>query len=352
MIAHYNRAKTNGDTDMNSDWQNFLSARGARFAGPEITDFGQTDAELQAAAATVMSPLTHLAVIACDGDDAKSFLHNQLTSDINHLEAGAAQHSAWCTAKGRMLASFIVWREGEGYRLALSAELLEPILKRLKMYVLRSKVQLADCSHDSVILGVSGPQAAAALAAAGLRVPDAKLATVAGDDMRVIRLDEQRLLIIGHPARLQERWPTLTGHARPVGLPVWRWLDIQAALPLVTAATREEFVPQMADFEKIGGVSFHKGCYPGQEVVARTQYLGKVKRHLFRVSSASPLVAGDDLHSPDNPDQAIGKIVSAAPAPQGGFAALAVIQSNFAASARLKAVDGPQLESSAVNPLE
>ena len=145
-------------------------------------------------------------------------------------------------------------------------------------------------------------------------------------------------------------WQKLSIKARPAGIPAWRWLDIQAAFPLVTLATKEEFVPQMADFEKIGGVSFHKGCYPGQEVVARTQYLGKVKRHLYRLTSEQTLKAGDVLHSPDNPDQSCGMVMTAAASPAGGYEALAVVQSNFSGNVRLGALDGPKVSATAVNP--
>ena len=157
-------------------------------------------------------------------------------------------------------------------------------------------------------------------------------------------------LLLASPPALPPCPPPLVPSGALLALPAWRWLDIQAGFPLVTAATREDFVPQMADFEKLGGVSFHKGCYPGQEVVARTQYLGKVKRHLYRVTSDQALVAGIDLHSPDNPDQACGKIVSGAPSPAGGYEALAVVQSNFAGNLHLGSREGPQIEAVAVNP--
>jgi len=339
---------------MNSNWHSFLTAQGARFGSEahELLDFGDAAGELQAArSATVLAPLTHLGVIACAGDEAKPFLHNQLTSDINHLGVEQAQHSAWCTAKGRMLASFVAWRSGDDYRLALAAELLPAIIKRLQMFVLRSKVTLADISDQIALLGIAGPKAAESLAAAGLSAPGEAMSVSNNEDIRVIRLDTSRYLIALPVERCAALWPVLAAQARPVGLPVWRWLDIVAALPLITAATREEFVPQMADFEKIGGVSFHKGCYPGQEIVARTQYLGKVKRHLFRASSETPVKAGDDLYSPENPDQSIGKIVTAAVAPEGGWAALAVIQSNFAASARVGSLEGPAIGATPVNPV-
>jgi folate-binding protein YgfZ len=336
---------------MNPNWRSFLESTEAVFAGDtsEISSFGDGAGELQAAGRqTVIVPLTHLAMIEAGGEEAKSFLHSQFTSDVNHLADGQAQHAGWCSAKGRMQASFVLWHTGARYHLVLAADLLEATLKRLKMFVLRAKVTLA--ADEQILLGLSGPQAAAALADAGLAVPEDVLQTAAANGCTVLRLDAGRFIVAAPAAAAPDLWQKLTLKARPAGTPAWRWLDIQAAFPLVTLATKEEFVPQMADFEKIGGISFHKGCYPGQEVVARTQYLGKVKRHLYRLSSGVPLQAGDDLFSPENLDQASGKVMSAAPTPDGGFAALAVVQSNFAANLHLGSREGPQLQAVAVNP--
>jgi len=337
---------------MTPNWHSFLESADARFVGAssEPSDFGDAAGELKAAAeATVLVPLTHLAIIEASGEDAKSFLHSQLTSDVNHLAEQQAQHAGWCTAKGRMQASFLVWRESGNYRLALAADLLEATQKRLQMFVLRAKVKLA-ASSDQVVLGVAGAKAVEALADAGLAAPADNLAATVVGDVTVIRLDAARFWVVAPLSVVPTLWQALSVKARPAGLPVWRWLDVQAAFPLVTLATKEEFVPQMADFEKIGGVSFHKGCYPGQEIVARTQYLGKVKRHLYRLSSALPLAAGDELFSPDNLETASGKVMSAAPSPAGGFTALAVVQSNYAASLRLGSRDGTPVAAAAVNP--
>lgn len=338
---------------MNPNWLDTLRSLGATPTpdNAEIADFGDAVGErLATRDATVLVPLTHLTLIEVQGADSKAFLHAQLTSDVNHLASDTAQHGAWCTAKGRMLASFIVSRVGEeSYRLLLASELATPIAKRLQMYVLRAKVKTSNAADTHVVLGLSGPEAEAALSTAALPCPETALHSAQADAKQVIRLDGQRFLIVAPLECALHLWQQLATHARPTGLPTWRWLDVQAAFPLITAATQEEFVPQMADFEKIGGVSFHKGCYPGQEIVARTQYLGKVKRHLYRVNSPVPLEAGNDLHSPDNPDQSVGKIVSAAPAPEGGYAALAVIQANFAGNLRLGNLDGATLEAVAVN---
>ena len=336
---------------MNSSWQVFLGASGAHIDNSLVADFGKLDQELLAARdATIVSPLAHLGLIECTGDDAKSFLHNQLTSDVNHLAEGSAQHSSWCTAKGRMLASFIFYRNGTDYRALLSADLLAATQKRLQIYVLRSKVKLTDLSTSHEFIGLSGPQAETALAKASLPNPAKPMDAQAFANGTVIRLDENRLIIIVAAAAAAELWQALATTARPVGTSAWHWLDIRAGIPLITEATKEAFVPQMANFDKIGGVSFHKGCYPGQEVVARTHYLGKVKRHLYRFHSAVAMQAGDVLCSAASPEAACGTIANAAPSPEGGYDALGVVQESFveAGELRLATTEGPVLSFEAV----
>ena len=297
-----------------------------------------------------VTALTHLGVIRVQGEEAAKFLQGQLTQDFVLLGDTQARLAAFCSAKGRMQASFVVWRETGVFRLIVSGDLESASLKRLQMFVLRSRVKLQALSESRLLLGLSGQQAGEALADAGLPCPAAPMTAAPGAQASVIGLEANRYIVAVEQPAVAELWKKLALKARPAGLPVWRWLDVRAGFPLVTAATKEEFVPQMADFEKLGGVSFHKGCYPGQEIVARTQYLGKVKRHLYRVRSDQALEAGADLHSPDNPDQACGKIVSGAPSPAGGYEALAVVQSNFAGNLHLASRDGPKIEAVAVNP--
>ena len=335
---------------MNSFWRPILETAGA-VCGPdsnEIDHFGDAAAESAAARdATVVVPLLHLGVIGIEGDDAKSFLHNQLTSDINHLGEAGAQHSAWCTAKGRMLASFLVWRQGEGYRLALAAELVSDLAKRFRMYILRAKATVTDLSGTLLLIGLSGPRAAEALSAAGLPKPDGVLEVGVEGDTRVMRLDADRLVVAVPEHQAAAAWAALTAIARPAGTGAWRWLDVRAGLPLVTGATREEFVPQMINYELIGGVSFNKGCYPGQEIVARTHYLGKLKKRMYRVhgDTADLPAAGADLYAPEFGEQSAGKVVMAAPAPETGWDALVVLQTTTAEAGvvHLGAPDGPQL---------
>ncbi|MBL8368973.1 MAG: folate-binding protein YgfZ [Candidatus Accumulibacter sp.] len=322
---------------MNASWQEFLCASGARLDQDLVADFGAAADELRAApAATIVAPLAHLGVIEVSGADAASFLHQQLTSDVKHLADGSAQHSAWCSAKGRMLASFLVVRSGSSYHLRLSADLLPAILKRLRMFVLRSQVSISDRSDDLQLIGLSGPRAEEALQAAGLCGPVAPLTCSASAEGIVVRLDSQRFELVVSSETAGKLWQGLLLAARPVGTRVWQWLEIAAGVPLITDGTKEEFVPQMANFEQLGGVSFHKGCYPGQEIIARTQYLGKVKRHLYRAHSNTPIAAGTAIYSPANPEHACGMVANAAPAPAGGFDALAVVLENFVAAADLE----------------
>ena len=326
---------------MTPDWQTYLAARGARFDNEQIVDFGDQTGELSAAReATVLCPLTHLAPFECSGEDAQTFLHNQLTSDVNHLGKDAAQYAAWCSPKGRMLASFILSRNDNGYLGLLSADLRTFILKRLQMYVLRSKVKIVDRSSDLQCLGVAGPKAEAALLQAGLPMPTALMNTASNAKTTVIRLDEGRFIIITNSATAPSVWESLAQIAVPAGVPAWLWLDIQAGIPLITEATKEAFVPQMVNYDKIGGVSFHKGCYPGQEVVARTQYLGKVKRHLYRFHAEGGLPAGGSIYPAGSSEaQPCGIIASTAPSPEGGYDGLAVILEGTIGNGELVADD-------------
>ena len=331
---------------MNAHWQEFLGACGGRIDHGRISDFGDIGAELLAARdATIVSPLAHLATIGFAGDDAKAFLHNQLTSDVAHLSVDAAQHSAWCTPKGRMAASFLLYRERSEYRALLSADLLEAIRKRLQIFVLRSKVVISDLSDRCQLIGLAGPQAAATLQSAGLPTPDETLKTSAFAGGTVIKVDGLRWIVAVGSDAAKALWQKLAANARPVGTAAWQWLDIQAGMPLITEATKEEFVPQMANFDAIGGVSFHKGCYPGQEIVARAQYLGKVKRHLYRVRTTGAMAAGAAILTPEDALHPCGMVANASPAPGGGFVGLAVIQENFIATGNLElgAPGGPRV---------
>ena len=330
-----------------SNWQDFLASVGARLEAGEACDFGDAQAELKAAAGdTVLAPLTQFGVIRATGEDAASFLHNLFSNDVQHLGRERAERCGFCSPKGRLLADFLIWREGQDYLLQLSSDIQPGMLKKLGMYVLRSKVKLSDANSDLVRLGIAGTGAAAALKALGAGIPSSQYDVLRFDAGTAIRLDEHRIQLAVHANAAVPVWNKLASLARPVGTPAWRWLEIAAGVPHITSATQEEFVPQMANLELIGGVSFTKGCYPGQEIVARTKYLGKVKRRTYRASVQSDCPQpGTDLFSPDLADQSCGKVIEAAPSPSGGCELLAsmLMSSAEAGDVRVGSADGPRL---------
>ena len=249
-----------------------------------------------------------------------------------------------------MLATFLVWREGDDFLLALAADLHAAILKKLSMYILRSKVKLTDASADFVLLGLSGEKAESTMRNMGVtQSPPMITCLLDNGNGRLLCLAEQRYLLALPATRAPAVWQTLSSQLRPAGLNAWRWREIMAGLPQIGAATQDEFTPQMVNYELIGGVSFKKGCYPGQEIVARTQYLGKVKRRMMRFHAEGGAPApGVPLFSPESPDQPCGMVVLAAASPVGGQDLLAVIQMGAldtpSALPRLGQTDGPSLQ--------
>ena len=313
--------------NMTQEWNSLLSAQGLIDDG---RSFGNPAAELNAARdGSVVAPLADLGIIRASGDDAATFLHNLVSNDVNGIGATGARFAGLCTPKGRLLALILIWREGNDLLLMLPRDILPAILKRLSMYVLRSKVKLSDASAERVLLGFSSPAAvspAPTFAVAPADLPRFGVANTEGGQW--VRLDDTRWMLCCTPEQALAVWPQLAAIATPVGTSAWQWLEIAAGQPRVVAATQEAFVPQMLNMElpAVAGVSFTKGCYPGQEIVARTQYLGKVKRRTYRARLATAAAPGTHVYAPETGDQHCGALVSVAPAPDGGFEALVCVQ--------------------------
>jgi tRNA-modifying protein YgfZ len=272
----------------------------------------------------IVCDLSPLSVLAIEGPDASTFLQGQLSNDVSALAPGRAHYTSYNSPKGRMLANFVLWREGAGFRALLPADLAEPVRKRLAMYVLRSKVTLADVSAATARFGVGGPGASAALLAALGTAPGPFAVATSGT-----------ATVLG-----------LLQHASTAPFDTWRWLTIRAGVPIVTAPTQDQFVAQTANWDVLGGISFQKGCYTGQEIIARTQHLGRLKERTYAFHvDATDVVAGARVYSRLFGDQACGTIVNAAPAPGGGTDVLAVVQTaaSDAGDVRLGAPDGPRL---------
>lgn len=307
---------------MNQDWTTFLAGQGLV---ADATSFGDLPAELIAASTgSVLAPLLDHGLIRASGPDAADFLHNLLTNDIKGIGADKVRSAGMCTAKGRLLAVFLVWRDGDDFLLMLPRDVLPTMLKKLSMYVLRAKLKLTDATAELNLVGYASGTLPPAPALADL--PLHAVAGIPGG--RVIRLDARRWLLASAPSESVTFWLEHAAAARAVGTATWQWLEIAAGQPRIVAATQEAFVPQMLNMElpAVGGVSFTKGCYPGQEIVARTQYLGKVKRRTFRARTASTVAPGMHVFAPETGEQHCGAIVSAAPSPDGGHECLVCVQ--------------------------
>jgi len=314
---------------MNQDWQNFLTAQGAQIQDGVVQNFGDAAAERVATRdSTILCDLSQFGTIQVSGEDAKGFLHNLFSSDVNALSTERALPSSFNTAKGRTLAILLIWRNPAEYFLQLPQSLLAPIQKKLGMYVLRAKVKVGDASAVTTCLGLSGANAANLLQQHFPVLPQNPLDVVHHDDISLIRLATDRFQINVPTQHAPALWQKLSADARPVGSPCWDWLNIRAGIPVILPQTQEEFVPQMANLDLIGAVNFKKGCYPGQEIVARMQYLGKNKRRMYlaHVDGDGTPRAGDGLFSMEMEGQACGIVVNAAAAPDGGFDLLAVVQ--------------------------
>jgi folate-binding protein YgfZ len=277
--------------------------------------------------------LSDNALLAITGDDAATFLQGQLTNDVAALKSGESQWTGWCSPKGRLIASILLIRQGDGYLAMLPGELAAPIAKRLGMFVLRSKVKIADVSAQRARYGLVGPGAALAAQQVG------------GEGIFSVALGPELQLLVapaGDPQVGSWRAEVAQGSRED-----WTRALIHAGIPTIVAATQDEFVPQMANFDLIGGVSFRKGCYTGQEIVARTQYRGILKKRMViaHVDGATPS-PGQSVYSPAFGEQSAGTVVNVAAAPEGGYDVLVVaqIQSLREGKLRLGTPDGAPLE--------
>jgi tRNA-modifying protein YgfZ len=282
--------------------------------------------------------LTDLGVIRAQGPEAAKFLQGQLTQDVEHLPTDRACLAGYCSAKGRLLATFVVWRTGaEELLLACSADLLPAVLKRLSMFVMRAKCKLSDASAELPLWGMSGADGAAEgdagpvwgvqPRAAGhlLRLPNAVVGGV-----QVVR----QLQTVVEPVA-----------SNVIDLATWHWLEVMSGTARVVAATAEQFVPQMVNLEVVGGVNFQKGCYPGQEIVARSQYRGTLKRRGFVLASGVPLQPGQEVFNSEDPGQPAGMVVLSGSGNGAEHAALVELKivATLSGSLHAGAADGPRL---------
>jgi len=314
---------------MNKDWQTFLLEQGGVFDEGVLKSIDGNDAYPDLSQ-TYLCDLSNLGLIKASGEDVQIFLHGQFTNDLNQVTPNTSQLSSYCNPKGRMLSIFRVFMQDDDYFLLMRRDVIEPVLKRLTMFKLMAKVELTDVSDELVIFGIAGPNADSILKENNLPVPDEIDLSIQENKVTIIRIQSEssRLIFISSPENAATIWKLLSNILTKSTSNVWNLHDICNGVAQVTAETSEAFIPQMVNLELIGGVNFQKGCYPGQEIVARTHYLGKPNRRMYRISidtNTCPL-PGTNIFSAKDGEQPVGKIVSAQNSSHDSCDALAVLR--------------------------
>ncbi|HAJ70906.1 MAG TPA: folate-binding protein, partial [Methylophilaceae bacterium] len=256
-------------------WQTELTAQGAHITNQTVENFSNAAQELEATKqSNIVCDLSHLGLISLHGEDAITFLQGQVTNDVKQLDSNQAHLSGYCTAKGRLLALFLAFSYQSQIYLQLPRSLLTPITKRLKMYVLRSKVNIDDMTDFKIQLGVSGPDAETILSKLFSSIPVNNFQHISTEQTTILKLPSvnnlARYQLITSIKNASTLWHSLKSSCQPVGKSCWDWLEINAGIPEVVPETQEQFVPQMLNLDLLNGINFKKGCYTGQEIVART----------------------------------------------------------------------------------
>ncbi len=279
----------------------------------------------------IVATLDDYGLIKVEGDDAETFLHAQFTNDLQQgVSEDTSQLSAYCSPKGRILTLFRIFKANNAFYLSMPRELIEATHKRLSMFVLMSKVTLTDESDNISQLGVSGPNIEQKLMALVGQPPETVDQVVTNENISVICIPgpHQRFQIIGPAKEIKSLSNKLGTFVSEVSANAWQLLDIHAAIPVIKQANVEAFVPQMVNLQAVNGLNFKKGCYPGQEVVARMQYLGKLKRRMYLAHSDDEAIAqpGDSIFVNADEPRKTGTVVIAQPAPTGGSDLLIVVE--------------------------
>ncbi len=312
-------------------WKQLLIDAGAEFADDKLVSFGHPEDERKIPPqGDMVCDLSHLGMIRVQGEDATDFLQNQLTNDIKLVTESKAQLSAWCNPKGRTIATFIIHQSEGDYYLSLSADLMEYVLKRLKMYVMRSKVELTDVTESIVHFGFSGSQVLENWdACCDVELATADYDVVKSGGLSLVKIPgvEPRYEVVGGFEEASNLWQKITAYATPVSGEAWNYLNIASGLPVVAKASQEAWIPQMLNLQIIDGVNFQKGCFPGQEIVARLKYLGKNKRRAFRLEIATDQVPEvGELIIAEGETAEAGKVLNAVLNPAGHVEVLAVLK--------------------------
>lgn len=317
---------------LKQDWLDYLKTQSAVVDRGDLIHFDNPKLEAHSISnSDIITVLGDYGVITASGDEAAQFLQNQFSNDVRLINDKQSQLSSYCSPKGRVISLFRLIQQNNQYYMLLPKERLAATLKRLKMFILRTKVTLEDDSEHYGAIGVSGSNAMNLVNNIIASAPGNDNECVYNEQLSVVRVPgiQPRFLIFTTYEKLITIWSNLKDQATPVATEAWRYLDIQAGIPEVYDVNSEEFVPQMINLHSLHGVSFQKGCYPGQEVVARMHYLGKQKRRMYlaHTTTESAPQPGDNVYTENDPSgQSVGKIVSSTTAQEGGFDTLIVMQ--------------------------
>ena len=288
---------------MNQNWKNFLISQNATFESDTCITF---PAKADQNGKTIY-PVAHLAILTVSGKDAGHFLQGQITCNVNDVTKTKSSTGALCNPKGRAITTFLLVKTSDAFLMVLPEELLEPVKKRLQMYVLRSDVTLTDSSGKLCLIGLCHPANQAG-----------PLFSTSQQEIITLNFSstQSRSLVIAEADKAIGLWSELTGNQsfQPENSDQWRYLDILSGIPWLTTDTSEEFIPQMLNLDELGGISYNKGCYTGQEIVARTHYLGKTKRALFLAECDTPVTPAPNAAIIDDSmgmEQTIGKVLLA-----------------------------------------
>lgn len=326
------------------DWQAFLVTQGGAASADGIDSFGETFEDYpMLTRETVLVDLGNQGLLGVEGPDGGKFLQGQTTCDLNALTATSSLRGAFCNPKGRMIADFRALAETSDHiLLIMHRELVPTTLQAVSKYAAFFKTHLIDRSADYRQLGIAGPEAESLLAKHFSELPAACEQVGRCDDTLVVRLADDRFLLLVSAPAAADRWQQLAAAARPVGLPFWQLLRIRAGEGQVFPQTNAEFIPQMLNFQATGAISFKKGCYTGQEIVARMQYLGKLKRHMYRLILADTRVPlpGTEVFLPGS-SQSVGTLVYAAPADSSRCEALVVLRDDVSQAPELQFGERP-----------
>ena len=311
---------------MQTEWKEFLLTQGAELERDIVTGFNtDSGGEIgNVLSENTIMPLSGLSILEICGEDANSFMNGQFTTDIMKLHDKAVQLSSWCNPKGRVISIFFIFRSGESYYLFLPRELKESFCKRLQMYILRAAVTIQDRDEDFVCIGVRGDNV------------DSLLALPNTMGFKLADTVKQRALIFGESITMQNLWGKLSSEYSPVGTDCWQLFNTNAGMPWVTSETSEEYLPQELNLDLVEGLDFNKGCYPGQEIVARVHYRGQVKRRgtLATASKTHKTATASKLYVQEK-ESPIGSVLNSSQHPDDQQQLFCVIDNNYLHSEKI-----------------